>query len=120
MSNQLYPEEFKIEAVTQMIERDLPMAKVAARLAMSNHSMCEWEKGYSKPLQRADEDYQYAELRRFRAVLRRVTEERDILKKPPRTLLSSAAEVRLHQSTIRRLFGSPLHASCYYAWRPEP
>ena len=39
-------------------------------------------KRYSKPQeQRAQEDDQQAELRRLRAELKRVTEERDILKK---------------------------------------
>jgi len=39
-------------------------------------------KRYSKPLeQRAQEDDQHAELRRLRAELKRVSEERDILKK---------------------------------------
>lgn len=32
MSNQRYPEEFKIKVVKQVIERGLPVADVAARL----------------------------------------------------------------------------------------
>jgi len=32
MSNQRFPEEFKIEAVRQVTERGLPVAEVAARL----------------------------------------------------------------------------------------
>lgn len=39
MSNPRYPEEFKIEAVKQVTERDLPVAEVAARLGMSTHSL---------------------------------------------------------------------------------
>jgi hypothetical protein len=35
MSNQRYPEEFKIEAVKQVTERGLPVAEVAARLDTS-------------------------------------------------------------------------------------
>jgi|SRR3990167_1230605 len=84
MSNQRYPEEFKIEAVKQVTERGLPVAEVAARLGMSVHSLHAWIKRYSKPQeQRAQEDDHQAELRRLRAELKRVTEERDILKKPP-------------------------------------
>jgi len=49
---------------------------------MSTHSLYAWMKRYSKPLeQRAQEDDQHAELRRLRAELKRVSEERDILKK---------------------------------------
>ena len=82
MSNQRFPEEFKIEAVRQVTERGLPVADVAARLGMSAHSLYAWIKRYSKPeAQRKLEDDQQAELRRLRAELKRVTEERDILKK---------------------------------------
>ena len=81
MSNPRYPEEFKIEAVKQVTERGLPVAEVAARLGMSTHSLYAWVKRYSKPQeQRAQEDDQHAELRHL-AELKRVTEERDILKK---------------------------------------
>ena len=58
------------------------MAGGAARLGMSTHSLYAWVKRYSKPeKQRVQEDEQQAELRRLRAELKRVTEERDILKK---------------------------------------
>jgi transposase len=49
MSNQRYPEEFKIEAVKQVTDRGLPVAEVAARLGMSVHSLYAWVKRYSKP-----------------------------------------------------------------------
>ncbi|SPZ00144.1 IS3 family transposase [Pseudomonas luteola] len=82
MSKQHYPEEFKIEAVKQVTERGLPVAEVATRLGMSAHSLYAWIKRYGKPQeQRQQEDEQQAELRRLRAELKRVTEERDILKK---------------------------------------
>ncbi len=49
---------------------------------MSAHSLYAWIKRYSKPeAQRNQEDDQQAELRRLRAELKRVTKERDILKK---------------------------------------
>ncbi|MCY1563428.1 hypothetical protein D9M68_1010270 [compost metagenome] len=48
---------------------------------MSVHSLYAWIKRYGKPQeQRQQEDDQQAELRRLRAELKRVTEERDILK----------------------------------------
>ena len=82
MSNPRYPEEFKIEAVRQVTERGLPVAEVASRLGMSTHRLYAWVKRYSTPeKQRVQEDEQQAELRRLRAELKRVTEERDILKK---------------------------------------
>ena len=82
MSNQRYPEEFKIQAVNQVTEKQLPVSEVAARLGVSVHGLYGWLKRYTKPLeQRVQEDDQSAELRRLRAELKRVTEERDILKK---------------------------------------
>ena len=81
MSNQRYPEEFKIEAVKHITERGLRVADVAERLGVSAHSLYAWVKRYSKPqIQRQQVDDQQAELRRLRAELKRVTEERDILK----------------------------------------
>lgn len=77
MSRQRYPEEFKIEAVKQVTEKGKPVADVAQRLGMSVHSLYAWIKLYSKP----QEQRQQAELRKLRAELKRVTEERDILKK---------------------------------------
>lgn len=82
MSNQRYPEEFKIQAVNQVTEKQLPVSEVAARLGVSVHSPYPWINRYTKPQeQRVQEDDQSAELRRLRAELMRVTEERDILKK---------------------------------------
>ncbi|HEC1605889.1 IS3 family transposase [Pseudomonas aeruginosa] len=128
MSNQRYPEEFKIEAVKQVTERGLPVAEVAARLGMSVHSLYAWIKRYGKPQeQRQQEDDQQAELRRLRAELKRVTEERDILKKGRRVLCQG---VRLKYAFIsklsveypvRRLCQTlKVHPSGYYAWLAEP
>ena len=81
MSNPRYPEEFKIQAVNLVTEKKLPVADVAARLGVSTHSLYAWIKRYSKPqAERQQDDDQHAELRRLRAELKRVTEERDILK----------------------------------------
>ena len=107
MSNPRYPEEFKIQAVNQVTEKKLPVADVAARLGVSTHSLYAWIKRYSKPqAERQQDDDQHAELRRLRAELKRVTEERDILKKAARTLPRSAVEVRLYQAASGRLFHS--------------
>ena len=77
-----FPEEFKIEAVKQVTERGHRVAEVAARLGVSQHSLYGWIKRYSRsPEVRAVQDTQSDELRRLKAELKRVTEERDILKK---------------------------------------
>ena len=82
MSTKRYPEEFKIEAVKQISERGYPVAEVSARLGVSQHSLYQWLKLYTLPEEtRAVVDSQSDEIRRLKAELRRVTEERDILKK---------------------------------------
>ena len=82
MSAKRYTEEFKIEAVKQVTERGHRLADVAARLGVTTHSMYAWMKRYgvAEPQRLANQD-QATELRRLRSELKRVTEERDILKK---------------------------------------
>ena len=82
MSSKLYTEEFKVEAVKQITERGHAVADVAGRLGVSVHSLYAWQKQLEKPtaMREVDSD-QAAELRRVKSELRRVTEERDILKK---------------------------------------
>ncbi|MCT4501782.1 IS3 family transposase [Pseudomonas sivasensis] len=128
MSNPRYPEEFKIQAVNQVTEKKLPVAEVAARLGVSTHSLYAWIKRYSKPQEeRQQDDDQHAELRRLRAELKRVTEERDILKKGRRVLCQG---VRLKYAFIKQRAGDysirrlcltlKVHPSGYYAWLSEP
>ena len=82
MSSKRYPEEFKIEAVKQVTERGYPVVEVATRIGVSPHSLYEWVKRYSVPEpERLETQSQSAEIRKLKAELRRVTEERDILKK---------------------------------------
>jgi len=82
MSKPRFPEEFKIEAVKQVTERGYPVAEVASRLGVSAHSLYQWLKRYdAKRAQATEPADQQAEIRRLKAELKRVTEERDILKK---------------------------------------
>ena len=82
MSSKRYPEEFKAEAVKQITERGHSVADVAGRLGVSIHSLYAWQRQREKPnAARQTETDHAAELRRVKAELRRVTEERDILKK---------------------------------------
>ncbi len=81
MSNKRYTEEFKV-AVKQVTDRGHSVADVAARLGVSIHSLYTWRKQYGmSPPARAAAADQAEEMRRLKSALRRVTEERDILKK---------------------------------------
>ena len=82
MSGQRYPDEFKIEAVKQVTDRGYSVAEVARRLGITTHSLYAWKKKFG-PAEDMDKELDEAqrELRRLKSELRRVTEERDILKK---------------------------------------
>lgn len=87
MSSQRYPPEFKNEAVRQVLERGYTVAEVSQRLGVSAHSLYKWVKAV-KP-EKSDEQAAElveakSEILRLRAQMRRVEEERDILKKAAR------------------------------------
>ena len=77
-----YTHEFKRDAVAQVKERGYSIKDVSQRLGVSSKSMRDWIKKFHQPepdIAAAHDQAQ--ENRRLRAELRRVTEERDILKK---------------------------------------
>lgn len=82
MSGKRFTEEFKQEAVRQVTERGYSVAEVAERLGTTTHSLYTWLQKYKtpKPREAGKADMQ-TENARLKAELRRVTEERDILKK---------------------------------------
>ena len=77
-----YTEEFKIEAVKQITERNYPIGEVAKRLGCTTKSLYNWLErfGNKNPHYREITDQQ-KEIRELKAKLRRAEEERDILKK---------------------------------------
>lgn len=82
MSNKRYTDEFKIEAVKQVTERGHSQREVAARLGVTSASLNTWVKKYGKGPEHASMvNDQQDEIKRLKAELKRVTEERDILKK---------------------------------------
>lgn len=75
-----FTDDFRRDAVAQITERGYPVAEVSKRLGVSQHSLYAWKRKFSKPAVSPSVD-QAAEIRRLKAELVRVTEERDILKK---------------------------------------
>lgn len=76
-----YTDEFKIEAVKQVTERGYSVQEVAERLGISTKSLYDWRSQLAKgkpPSKSSDEQLRIAQLE---AELKRVKEERDILKK---------------------------------------
>ena len=83
MGQQRYTDEFKREAVRQVTEKGHPVKEVAERLGMSTYSLYEWIKKHGRAngaeaSRLANKD---DEIRRLGSELKRVTEERNILRK---------------------------------------
>ena len=87
MSTKRYTPEFKDEAVRQVADRGYSVAEVADRLGVSAHSLHKWVKAV-KPDQTSQQVTELieakSEILKLRAQLRRVEEEREILKKAAR------------------------------------
>ena len=82
MNNKRYPEEFKVEAVKQVTIGGHRVADVAKRLGTSTHSLYAWIKRYGPDSEKyLKQSAESAEIRRLQKELKRVTEERDLLKK---------------------------------------
>lgn len=79
-----FSEAFKRDAVHQVVDRGYSIAEVAARLGVGKSTLAKWKTLYggsgtnkSSPKNRDEQ----LEIARLKAELKRVTEERDILKK---------------------------------------
>lgn len=87
MGTPRFTPEFKEEAVKQVTERGYSVADVAARLGVSAHSLYKWVKAVApdKSEQQSKELLEAkSEILRLRAQMRRIEEERDLLKKAAR------------------------------------
>ena len=77
-----FTDEFKQDAVAQVVERGYAVSEVAERLWISAKSLYTWKSQFTKsPRVRSEVADQAAEIRRLKRELARVTEERTILKK---------------------------------------
>jgi transposase len=82
MSGKRYTDEFKSGAAKQVIEHGRSVREVSGRLGISIDSLSAWVREQRKsPQARRVDCASSAEMRRLQAELKRVTEERDILKK---------------------------------------
>jgi transposase len=81
MSGKRYTDELKIEAVRQMTESAYPVKEVAQRLGVTTKSLYDWKAQFGDSSGRYQKDQAtQEEMRRLKAELKRVTQERDILK----------------------------------------
>ena len=81
MSGERYTKEFKIAAVKQITEEGYKIADVAKRLGITTKSLYNWKAKYGETAvdYQADQAKE-SELKKLKTELKRVTQERDILK----------------------------------------
>lgn len=102
-----FTDEFKQDAVAQVVERGYAVSEVAERLGISTKSLYTWKSQFAKsPSVRSEVAEQAAEIKRLKRELARVAEERTILKRRPRTSRASLSEVRVHRGSPCRVFGA--------------
>ena len=82
MSSKRFTEEFKLEAIKLITERQYSISEVSSRLGVTTNSLYAWLKKYNQPepVKMAAAN-QHATIKRLQSELKRVTEARDILKK---------------------------------------
>lgn len=76
-----YPDAFKAEAVKQIVDRGYPVAEVAERLGISTKTLYQWRRDLRDGAEQTNTSEGQLEIAQLKAALKRVTEERDILKK---------------------------------------
>ena len=83
-----YSSEFKAEAVSQVIDRSYAVKDVAERIGVSQHSLYLWVKRARAAAESTGDSPSElaAEVARLKSELKRTQEERDILRKPGRSL----------------------------------
>ncbi|MFD2854555.1 IS3 family transposase [Seohaeicola zhoushanensis] len=125
MSSSKFSDEFKRDAVAQITERGYPVREVSERLGVSPYSLYAWKKKFAKVSSgEAEKD---TEIRRLKRELARVSEERDILKRPPRVFRQGCkvryAFVAEHrgQFSVRAMCRClRIQPSGFYAWLKAP
>lgn len=74
MSDKRYPDEFKIEAVRQVVEHGHSVAEVASRLGLGTHSLYAWKKKFGPDAsEHQAKSAEQAEIKRLKKELKHVT-----------------------------------------------
>jgi transposase len=94
--NKKYLGEFKQETVRQVVEKGYSVPDVSKRLGISDKSLYYWVSRAKVP---ASQFAEQAEIRQLKAQVKRLAEERNILKKAPCTLQASQRKVHVHKIT---------------------
>ena len=85
-----YTQQFKEEAVKQVVERGYSVAEVAVRLGICTKTLYHWNASMHGSPQQIKASDDQTEIARLKAELMHVTEERDILKKAAKYFASQS------------------------------
>ena len=108
MSNPGYTQEFKDEAVRQVIERKYPAREVAEHLGVPLNTLYIWIRKARPARAMADElAAQKKEIQSLKAELKRIEEERDILKKAAAYFAKDPEQSTNSSASIVASTGSP-------------
>jgi len=98
MAGERYTHEFKIAAVKQITQEGHSIPDVARRLGITTKSLYNWRARYGdNALEYQATQAQEGELKRLKAELKRVTQERDILNLQPCSLQTSRRKIHVHK-----------------------
>ena len=98
-----FTDEFKQDAVAQVIERGYAVSEVIVRLGISTKSLYTWKAQFAKsPGVKSEVPEQAAEIERLKRELARVAEQRTILKKATVALTDRALHSNVHRGDFAR------------------
>ena len=132
-----FTDEFKRDAVAQVVERGYAVSEVAERLGISTKSLYTWKAHFAKsPRVRSEVAEQAAEIKRLKRELARVTEERTRRPRADRQVNGTFNERELRaRVSVKYAFIEAhraefsvrsmcrvlaVHFSGFYAWLKEP
>ncbi len=130
MARREYSEEFRRDAVKQVIENGYGIIETAERLGVHYDYLRNWIKKYQSPeaeIEAKKSQDTQAEIKRLEKELKRVTEERDIFlclhslweKRPQRTLQTTQIKVRIYKRVARLMKEAKLCGVGNYRRKPK-
>lgn len=110
MGKPIFNDEFKRDAVAQITERGHPVAEASERLGVSQHSLYAWKRQLARVV--SGDTSKDAGIRQLKRELARVTEGRDILKKPTKHAMKHVRTCSITSRYSKTLYASTPGTGC--------
>ena len=105
-SRRVFTREYKLAAIKKIIEQGLTFVEAAREMGISDSALRAWKKEFelngTLQNQLSQSPSVEAELKRLREENRQLKMERDVLKKPQRSLPWIRSKIRIHQRAPQR------------------